>query len=103
MRDGRPRITLPLHPGYLLFVPVKTHVVVIARLEPGDPVSTGREYWIARSSRAMNPDRGRRNSPRLQDRIDQGRLPGLHLGDGALERGGDVLGLLDRSFGVPAA
>jgi hypothetical protein len=28
---------------------------VIARLDPGDPVNTDREYWIARSSRAMTP------------------------------------------------
>jgi hypothetical protein len=29
--------------------------LVIARLGPGDRVTTGRGYWIARSSRAMTP------------------------------------------------
>jgi hypothetical protein len=42
-------------------------------------------------------------SPRPQHRIDQRRPAGLDLGDGAGERGGDVLGLLDRAFRAPAA
>ncbi len=45
----------------------------------------------------------RDHSPRVQHRVDQRRLAGLDLGDGAPERWRDVLRLLDRALGVPAA
>src|SRR6266571_9375208 len=38
----------------------------------------------------------------LRDRIEKRRLPGLHLGDRALERRRDFPRVVDRSFGVPA-
>src|SRR6266852_5538788 len=42
-------------------------------------------------------------SSRLQHRVDQGRLAGLHLCNRAPQRARNVLGLRDRALGVPAA
>src|SRR6266436_7360647 len=40
---------------------------------------------------------------RLQYRIDQGRLAGLHFRDGPPQRARNVLGLRNRTFSVPTA
>src|SRR5260370_4345274 len=45
----------------------------------------------------------RRSSSRLQHRIDQGRLAGLHSCDGAPQRARNILRLHNRTFGVPTA